>query len=59
MARGCVIISMSKGQGNQPDRGRDPPERSETMFCNEAILWADYGYDPDEDLFEALMAEGE
>ena len=29
------------------------------MASNEAILWADYGYNPDEDLFEALMVEGE
>ena len=29
------------------------------MTSSEAILWADYGYNPDEDLFEILMAEGE
>lgn len=31
------------------------------MLSNEAILWADYGYNPeeDQDLWEALMAEGE
>lgn len=25
--------------------------------CNEAIYWADYGYNPDEELFEELMRE--
>ena len=25
--------------------------------CNEAIYWADYGYNPGEELFEELMRE--
>lgn len=25
--------------------------------CNEAIYWADYDYNPDEELFEELMRE--